>query len=63
MTPLSEDGPRSVFEQRVAAAATAQTLRYRAAYDELSLIHHGLVAEATLLAATIEERLTPRRTG
>jgi hypothetical protein len=54
-------GPRPVLERAVAAASVAQTARYRAAYDELCLIHQELVAEAARLAARIEERLSPRR--
>jgi hypothetical protein len=55
-----EDRPHAGLDQAVVAASLAQSARYRAAYDELSLIHHELVAEAARLAARIEERLSPR---
>lgn len=63
MTPSSEDGPRPGAEEAVVDASIARTLRYRAAYEELSLMNQQLTTEAARLAEMIEERLTPRRTG
>ena len=54
---------RPGLERAALAASLTQSERYRAAYDELRLIHRELVAETARLAASIEERLSPRRTG
>jgi len=56
-----DDGPCPGVERAGVAASLAQTARYRAVYDEMSLVHRELVAEAARLAARIEERLSPRR--
>ena len=60
MRSRDENGSRPKIELAVAAASIVQTARYRAAYEELTLVHQELVAEAARLAAKIDERLSPR---
>ncbi len=61
MQSCGDGEPRPALVRAAIAASFAQTARYRAAYDELSLVHQELVAEAARLATRIEERLSPRR--